>query len=295
MLKMYKLQHISCPLCSSKEYDLIKEINVWRIVKCKKCGFCYNNPRPNKGYLRRQYTNRSSIDESILQLQESYPLSYFFNRKLDLIEHAHKKGRILDIGCGAGLFLDIAKRRDWETYGLDPSSWVKEVAKKKGFKSYIGYIQALNIPSNYFDVVFSSATLEHLSDPLGDLKEMYRILKQNGLFFATSIPNFNAITIKLGLPDFRANSPPEHLNYFTPITLKKILRLVGFREIRVYPYGFDYQGIINKVSVKIPKYRTKSNSSKRKTFKHHLMKIFIKLYSNPWHFGDKLEVICHKS
>ena len=86
------------------------------------------------------------------------------------------KGKILDFGCGAGTFLKVAKERGWEPSGVEVGSWAEEAARDLGFDLFIGRLEDAKYPNALFDVVFCSSVLEHLWNPLRELKEIIRKL-----------------------------------------------------------------------------------------------------------------------
>ena len=94
-------------------------------------------------------------------------------------------------------------------------------------------------PSNYFDVVYSHATFEHLYSPLKIAKELVRILKPGGMFITTGVPNYNTLSIKI-FHNFIHNNPPGHINYFEIETMKYMYQNLGLEEIKISTYGINF-------------------------------------------------------
>jgi len=173
------LVEVSCNICNSKAEEIISKTNIGNIVRCKKCGLLYRNPR---------LSARDEIDKYKHQIyDESYGLVKDKSKKeifvsiLNKLEH--HKGKILDIGCADGYFLALARERGWEPYGIEISDFLLRKARESlGGKQIIGVpLKMANFPPNSFDVISMWDVLDHLMDPLGELIEIGRILKKKGL------------------------------------------------------------------------------------------------------------------
>jgi ubiquinone/menaquinone biosynthesis C-methylase UbiE len=98
-----------------------------------------------------------------------------------------KGGKFLDVGCGAGYAMKLAKEQcGCDTYGIDPDPGAHGVGRNEGdFMNNLniskGFSENLPFPSGSFDVVYSSHVLEHVSDTEKTLTEMNRVLKQDGV------------------------------------------------------------------------------------------------------------------
>jgi SAM-dependent methyltransferase len=94
----------------------------------------------------------------------------------------------------------------------------------------------LSFPDGYFDVVHASQVFEHLPNPKSDLAQIHRILRRGGLLYI-DVPNYAALSILLGQDDFILNSPPQHINYFTPRTLMRLLESQEFSIVQLTTGG----------------------------------------------------------
>ncbi|TET64333.1 MAG: class I SAM-dependent methyltransferase [Candidatus Stahlbacteria bacterium] len=173
------LVEVSCNICNSTSEEIISKTGIGNIVRCKKCGLLYRNPR---------LSDRDEIDKYKHQIyDESYGLIEDKSKKeifvsiLNNLEHY--KGKILDIGCADGYFLALARERGWEPYGIEISDFLLRKARESlGSKYVFGVpLKMADFPPNYFDVISMWDVLDHLMDPLGELMEIRRILKKKGL------------------------------------------------------------------------------------------------------------------
>jgi SAM-dependent methyltransferase len=150
--------------------------------------------------------------------------------------HTTDKGRILDVGCFNGYFLDEARKNGWDVYGVEPTApaatYAKDELKLKNVMSCT--LKEANYPDNYFDVVTLYHVMEHLPIPSNVLQEITRIIKKEGLL-VVEVPNCN-FWMKLMKSKFRYLQP-DHYWYFTRKTLFRILRNTGFE-----PFKFQHVG-----------------------------------------------------
>jgi SAM-dependent methyltransferase len=186
-----------------------------RIVRCRKCGLIYTNPRP-------PFDRLSSDDVTLPQggyLEEEAGAHFTAISILKTLKKLKKTaGELLVVGFGIGFFMDEAKKAGWNVCGvefseisLDPSAF----------------------SSGYFDFVFLKDSLDHLEDPKGILAGIRRILKPSGLFYLNA-PNIDGPVSKL-LRSRWWGIKHAHLYYFTPRTLKKMLDAAGFVPIILRP------------------------------------------------------------
>lgn len=173
------LVEVSCNICNSKAEEIISKTNIGNIVRCKKCGLFFRNPRLSDRDEIDKYQHQIYDDSH--SLVENKSKKEIFVSTLNKLEH--HKGKILDIGCADGYFLALARERGWEPYGIEISDFLLRKARESlGGKQITGVpLKMANFPSNSFDVISMWDVLDHLMDPLGELIEIRRILKKKGL------------------------------------------------------------------------------------------------------------------
>ncbi len=228
------LEHISCPLCQTNNFEHLFSIEYLNFVRCNTCGLVYINPCPSAEDLLKVYSRG---------LKEWTTVEAYIHRKIDLfkdyltkVEVVKGKGRILDLGCSIGLFLKLARDRGWETYGADVSYEDVEYAKRNyNLNVFKGTIQDANYPNGFFDVITMWDLIEHISAPIPCLKEVKRILKKKGILFILtgSVESRQAKQKGVYWPFFGGGT---HLIFYSPQTIKKILDIVGLKVIKLTTY-----------------------------------------------------------
>jgi SAM-dependent methyltransferase len=151
----------------------------------------------------------------------------------------HGPGRLLDVGCGVGLFVAAARARGWDAAGIDLNADAVEVARERhGLPVTRGRIDELDEPDGAFDAITLWDTLEHVRDPRSALAAARRLVAPTG-FLALSTPNIAGLYPRLSYPVGRRTGywthpePPAHLFQFSVASLSLLLEEAGFAVERV--------------------------------------------------------------
>jgi 2-polyprenyl-3-methyl-5-hydroxy-6-metoxy-1,4-benzoquinol methylase len=192
----------------------------------------YLNPRPTIEEMARYYPNdyhAYKVDEHlsvITRLDHHYGI---IKRCRAVMAYASSKGgRILDIGCSTGSFLDAMRRRGWEPYGVEINAGAANYAREHiGLNVFAGTLIDAHYPDAFFDVVTLWNVLEHLHQPQATLFEIGRIIRQEGLL-VISLPNPDCIEAKIFGRYWAGLDAPRHLYIYSRHTLQQALARAGF-------------------------------------------------------------------
>jgi 2-polyprenyl-3-methyl-5-hydroxy-6-metoxy-1,4-benzoquinol methylase len=239
-------EYRNCPNCRQNDFTVLFDCNMeeddfqggietvymllggrhGRHVKCRNCGLIYVNPIEKASKINEDYSQRRSVDVAIIRRSRLRATK----SQVALIKEYKSGTKLLDIGCGEGLFLFNASKAGYITKGIELSQDAAEYAKKEfGLDVEAKPFEELRLPENYFDVVTLWQVLEHLPYPFNVLKEVHRILKPGGLVVA-STPDIEGIPAKI-LRKRWWNIRKLHLNQFTTETLMDILQNAGFKNM----------------------------------------------------------------
>jgi len=239
---------IACPLCASPSYAIVyprlakhhetayapatSARETGMIARCNDCAVVYKAPFPKPKELKKGY--EESIDKQYLSLLSERRES--FREVLRLVEsYAKRRGRLLDIGCGEGTLLDIARERNWEVTGVEPNKHFVAWAKKNYNLSILqGDAFNKKLKKGYYDAITLLDVIEHVHNPQEYLNRCYELLAPGGIIFI-STPDFGSLPSKVMRRKwFYILS--IHVFYFTRQTLSRILHKAGFSKIRVRKY-----------------------------------------------------------
>ena len=233
-----------CNLCRSRDYRQIYKILDYDIVECCNCGFVFLNPAPaealpeiyQEGYFTGSFSNQDTFNISGWDYfsSEHYSEVLLHSREaLDDIEGFISPGRILDIGCGPGVFLAEASARGWTPYGFDLSDFaVKYAVEQLGLRNVRKMdVEHIDYDENSFEAISLFHVIEHVLYPRELIEASYKILKQGGILFIET-PDISTRRAKGAGRDWRYLKIPEHLNYFSIKTLSKLLKEAGFTPLK---------------------------------------------------------------
>ena len=224
--------HKICLLCSSEELYLLEKYKSAHLCKCRNCGFVFSKKIPSETELNNFYDGYGRADYlSPITIKR-------YNELLDKFEKFRKTGKIIDVGCGIGYFLEIAKKRGWEVYGTEFTDEALEICKSKGIKMSLGKLDPKNYDSNMFDIITSFEVLEHINNPIEEISNFSKILRKNGLVYLTT-PNFNSLLRYKLNENYDIITYPEHLSYYTPKTINFLFEKLNFRKLKLQTTGIS--------------------------------------------------------
>ena len=224
-------QELRCMVCGSLNPTRLFLFGKREYVRCRQCRMIFLRLDADGKDPKAVYTT-----DAYQELQSQHRL-YFreevFNKSLDEIERVKAPGRMLDVGCGDGQFLKAAKKRGWETYGIEVSPIACRKAQAILYGNVIcGDLRGGHFPDFYFDVVTFHNVLDHLPSPLDELHEAHRILKVGGLLILR-LPNAVFHVNLLRMFKSLESQLVFHLYCFTPKTIKYLLEKAGYDRIRI--------------------------------------------------------------
>ncbi len=203
-----------------------------QILRCLQCGLTFMKPKLSPRQLLEEYARVADpgfIDD--IQVRER-----MFERNLSRLRQYVRRGeRWLDVGSYCGAFLSVARRHGLRVEGVEPSRWAVEQARRHSdVPVYPGTLDDLPADAGPYDAVTLWDVLEHLSDPVGELGKVHRLLKRDGTLMLSTLMIDNWFAQLLGsrwpwLMDM-------HLFYFTDATLARVLEQAGFTVVESFDY-----------------------------------------------------------
>jgi len=166
------------------------------------------------------------------------------NNKLDQIEkRTRKKGKILDVGCSFGFFLDAARQRGWSVAGLEVSKHAGEYARNRlGLWVENRTITEAKFEKKHFDVITLWYVVEHLPNPKEVLMYLTSFLKDKGML-VVGTPNVNSFRARIHRKKWFI--PPVHVLYFSPKTIGNLFKKCKL-ELIDQELAFPYEKYLRK-------------------------------------------------
>ena len=232
---------IPCSLCEGRRVQpLFRPPQGYEVVRCVGCGLLYRNPgiRPERlGDLYAGHYSRFLTGDYAKDRLRRYRLV------MDAFDPLFADGagrRLLDFGCGAGLFLDLAHERGFECYGVDLSEDSVEKARTRPSGAHAHFGSPAEVPeiaAGGFDVVTMWSVLAHLATPVEDLAMLRSLLSDDGALMLLTV-NANSLLLKAG-GDRWGGFTRNHLKFYSPSTLPLLLRRAGFEAVVMRPMAND--------------------------------------------------------
>ncbi|HET6547090.1 MAG TPA: class I SAM-dependent methyltransferase [Solirubrobacter sp.] len=245
---------IGCALCGGRRVQpLFRPARSgwsYRVVRCAACGFLFRSPgiRPERlGDLYANQYSRFLTGDYAAGRQRRYGVV------MDAFAPLFSDGdgrRLLDYGCGAGLFLELAHRRGFDGYGVDLSPDSIEVARTRpgGAHTYVGSPRDVpELARGGFDAITMWSVLAHLPRPVEELTMLRELLNRDGVLLIFTV-NANSLLLKAtrsGWGGFTRN----HLMFYAPATLQALLRRAGFGAVVSRPH---YGDVVELGELKLP-------------------------------------------
>ena len=230
--------HKTCLLCGSdKIRSPGQEFERAFLVKCDSCGLAFSRRIPTPEELRENYSSypRNNVISPVTIKR--------YEELLDRFEAKRKMNRLLDVGCGDGHFLEAAQKRGWEVYGTEFTANAVELCRSKKIQMHQGTIQ--DYPAGIsFDVITSFEVIEHLNNGRDHVKKIAELLRAGGLFYFTT-PNYNSLSRRLLGGKWTALGYPDHLTYYSPSTITRLLNGVGLEREALEVTGFSRERFVS--------------------------------------------------
>lgn len=248
--------HRDCPLCgrdNTAEPDNPYSYDVWTIKDCPSCGFTYIDRGPDytKLFKELSWEHTTAVEER--RRADLRPLGYKASKLTRLRMHLLPRkqmplmleawsmpGNVVDLGCGDGGQMDKLGP-GFVPFGIEVSTALAKAADTR-FSVHGG--ACINAPTldglkAVGDGFFAAATLrsylEHEMNPLAVLSELHRVLQPGGVAIV-KVPNYGSVNRMVMGAKWCGFRYPDHLNYFTPATLKKMGQKAGY----AVHYGLTY-------------------------------------------------------
>lgn len=256
----------SCIICKNKNFKKWATKDFYVARKCVKCGMISVNPRPSEKDLLQFYQCYYDKNKNAKKLWKQRQQTYLIDK--NFVTRFVNHGKVLDIGCSGGQFLETFSSKKWQKYGVEVEKKPAQHAIEKfGIDVKIGDIAKLKF-SKKFDLIMLRGVIEHFSNPIDVLKKSCDLLKSGCFLFITATPVGNSFAFDVFREKWSQFVPPLHLHFFTVPLLTKILKNYGL-ELFAEHYQYEETPYANpqKDFLEVKKAILLSNSKRAKQIK----------------------------
>lgn len=221
-----------CPVSGDNRLTPLKGYEATHLVRSRSVGFVFCRQVPSAEELRIAYDH----------YQRDYALAPLtrvqYSAVLASLQKYRTAGRVLDLGCGSGHFLDVAKERGWSAYGTETSDEAVTICRAKGISMTSSSLVPNEYEPGFFDVVIMTELIEHVNNPREVLAGVHRLLRPGGAVYFTT-PNFNSIERFVLKSRYGIITYPEHLSYYTPPVIDILFKAMGFKREQLWTQGIS--------------------------------------------------------
>jgi 2-polyprenyl-3-methyl-5-hydroxy-6-metoxy-1,4-benzoquinol methylase len=281
-------------LCGANDYAVIFEKaargNIYEIAACRSCQLARTFPMPDDSQEKYKNYGRDTADLSgdseIRMLQRiKKNRSGLMKRIFRMINRHMQKGRLLEIGCGFGFLLKIAKNKGFDVVGTEYDKFALDYVNALLGQAAVFEPDKILFSEKEFDCIILAHVIEHLGNPKDLFKDVRRYLKDSGIL-VLAFPNFESPLAQIKRENWEGLQPWEHVWQFGVSSATKILKSYGFTVVDVKKHALYRWGSLG-ISLK-------DAVNERGTWKH-IIYVFAALVAGAIGFGDSAILILKKS
>ncbi|RMG26907.1 MAG: class I SAM-dependent methyltransferase [Bacteroidetes bacterium] len=232
-----RITYAACPACESgditylltaKDHTVSQEtFDIWQCEACQ-LRFTQNVPRETdigRYYQSEDYISHSDTQKGLINWLYHRVRSITLRQKRKWVEKyaGRKSGRLLDIGCGTGAFLNTMQKAGWQTLGLEPDEGARAYARQQ-YGLDVRKLEAMyELPAGQFDVISLWHVLEHVHQLHPCLQRIHELLAPGGTLFV-AVPNYLSADAAHYRQHWAAYDVPRHLYHFCPTAMRLLLQ-----------------------------------------------------------------------
>ena len=201
-------------------------------------------PQPKSDKLPEYYKSEDYISHTDAKrnlFERAYHIikSISLKRKLKLINSfSFTEKNLLDVGCGTGDFLKVAKDDSWSVSGIELNAEARKIANEKTSNSVFEIEQLLKFKPQSFDVISLWHVLEHLPKLDEHIVVFEKLLKPDGVLII-AVPNYKSYDALHYKNYWAAFDVPRHLWHFSQTSISKLMTNVNMNVVKTLPMKFD--------------------------------------------------------
>ena len=244
----------SCPICKANSSIKISA----DLYRCSLCSLIFNINFKSLQYGRDYFISEYEAQYGKTYMDDFENIYGLSKIRLKRIMGLLKKKdnlSILDIGSAAGFFLKAAKdyevKKDYKIKklkGIEISEFAAEYCKTNfSIDVIVSSFEEAEIDEK-FNIITSWFFIEHLMNPIDELKKIYMMLNEGGVF-AMSVPSFFGPMFRFSREQWIKSHPTDHRIDLSPYSAKKILKAVGFKKIKIKICGYHPERVVRRDSI----------------------------------------------
>jgi len=299
---------MNCPLCKSNSQQLYSSLNdleyhcggTFNFSKCTNCSFVWLNPTPSQESLNSFYpSNYHGFNtQSNFVIKNLYKLVNYFRLKKYSDFLKKPKSNLLDVGCADANYFDTLKKQSPHVHctGVENNQEIVSKAREYGRNVKLGTIYDLDKSLKY-DLIIMNNLIEHVRDPVKELRKAGSLLKSGGVIFIET-PNTDSWDFKLFKRYWGGLHTPRHTFLFNPRSTNALCKLTKLKiEKILFPINTDHWALSVQNLLQSNKLFNSNLKNGRTRYFKYILFIFIPINLIQKFFGKtgSMEIILAKS
>lgn len=253
----------ACLVCGNTHFtkeltctDFVATGHQFDLYRCNNCSFLFTNPRPAAAeigpyYQSDRYVSHAGSKDNFSFMYKVYDVvrDYSINQKLKHIKQYQPTGKLMDLGCGLGYFLDgVVKDKTFDAVGVDVSQEAVDYVKAKFGHNVKNESELDSFDEASFDIITQWHVLEHVHLLNERMQQLKRLLKPTGTMFI-AVPNSNSWDAKHYKEFWDGYDVPRHLYHFNQKSFNLLMQKHGFEvtETKSMPFDAPYISMRSEV------------------------------------------------
>lgn len=244
-----RLEQRACPVCGGGSHYKLLTKNGGQYVRCGDCSMVFLNPVFTDAALVDYYRHNTAA-QAMAHESEAGFYRRIYGAGMDLVQRHLYAGDVLDIGCSGGLFLDVARERGWNTFGIELNEQEVVIAQRKGHKVWGCEIGALPLDRR-FTLVTLWDVFEHIKDGVGYLRTLAGRLAAGSMVFM-QIPSADSLAARIMREQCNVFDGLEHVNLYGESTIGRTAELAGYEVVAVESVIDELKPLLNFLGYEHP-------------------------------------------
>lgn len=239
------MEYIPCPFCKKEGHKTVIKENGYHGRLCNHCNIIYISPRPTERETIDRYSHNKASLSAHTHIAGDFTKRLHARHTIAIIKRYIKKGTLLEIGSGAGYFLDEARSAGFLVHGLEPNPiQAQYIQSNLGIPCATSALTPKLFTNTSFDVIYHCDVISHFSNPIEVFTSVFDMLADNGfmVFETGNIADINEKYYDL----FSQFQYPDHLFFWGQSSITKLCTLTGFELIASHHYNILPQLLLHK-------------------------------------------------
>ena len=264
MQETVEIEEDHCILCGRSDGIQVIAEGGYTGLKCPACSLIYVSPKPAYSHMLERYVQNQASNPAEAIIGDDISRKLLARHTLSLIQRHKGEGSLLEIGAGAGYFLDEARKKGFDVFGIEINKVGADfIAEGLGIPCERAPLSDSSFGGKQFDIIYHCNVLSHLYDPVAEFRKINDHLKEQG-YHVFETGNYGDVESRY-YRLFSGFEFPDHLFFFGERSLKQLVTMTQFKLIHIYEYSIVGQLLVRRMLHPIARFLISPATSRNPT------------------------------